>query len=57
MEKIPPKILLQPYPQGILVTIPSVNFSYMKEMSTKQMVDLAIELLSRANVQHNEPSA
>jgi len=33
-----------------------VKFSYKKEMTAKQMVDLAIELLNRANVQHNEPT-
>tara|TARA_R100001591_G_scaffold77991_2_gene85410 strand:- start:15 stop:212 length:198 start_codon:yes stop_codon:yes gene_type:complete len=49
-----PIILLEPYDDGILVTIPACGFSHKKKMPAKEMTQLAIFLLEKAVKQNDD---
>lgn len=49
-----PIILLEPYDDGILVTVPNVGFSHKKKMTAKEQIQLAIFLLEKAVHKHDD---
>jgi hypothetical protein len=54
LDEPEPIILLEPYDDGILVTVPNVGFSHKKKMTAKEQIQLAIFLLEKAVKNHDD---